>query len=102
MHVSPILISHLKIILATKSKFVGTKALCQALRTVQTAVKFRGTRAQIQDHINSILYEISLPLMMLSESDMILYQENPIEYVRLQVDAKNPYNYKTTLRQLVH
>jgi hypothetical protein len=41
------------------------------------------TRRMIQEHINVIMYEISLPLMLLSQSEYQLWSENPIEYVRL-------------------
>ena len=37
----------------------------------------------IQEHVNAILYEVSLPLMLLTQSEYELFTENPIEYVRL-------------------
>ncbi len=56
---------HLGIIMKKRTNFVGTKTLCAALKTVQIAIKFNKTRRLIQDHINVILYEISLPLMLI-------------------------------------
>ena len=71
---------------------MGTKTLCMALKSVQIGIKFQMTRRMIQEHINVIMYEISLPLMLLTQSEYQLWTENPIEYVRLQVDQSNPFN----------
>jgi hypothetical protein len=60
------------------------------------------TRRMIQEHINVIMYEISLPLMLLSQSEYQLWSENPIEYVRLQVDQSNPFNSKNIVKLLVN
>jgi hypothetical protein len=56
----------------------------------------------IQEHINVIMYEISLPLMLLSQSEYQLWSENPIEYVRLQVDQSNQFNSKNIVKLLVN
>lgn len=60
------------------------------------------TRQMIQEHINVIMYEISLPLMLLSQSEYQLWSDNPIEYVRLQVDQSNPFNSKNIVKLLVN
>jgi len=60
------------------------------------------TRRMIQEHINVIMYEISLPLMLLSQSEYQLWSENPIEYVRLQVDQSNQFNSKNIVKLLVN
>jgi hypothetical protein len=55
----------------------------------------------ISDHINVIMYEISLPLMLISQSEFELWTDNPIEYVRMQVDQSNPFNAKQVVKTLV-
>ena len=80
---------------------MGTKTLCGALRTVQIGMKYNVTRKMIEQHINVILYEISLPLMLISQNEFDLWQENPIEYVRMQMDENNPFNSKILVRILV-
>ena len=80
---------------------MGTKTLCGALRTVQIGMKYNVTRKMIEQHINVILYEISLPMMLISQNEFDLWQENPIEYVRMQMDEKNPFNSKMLVRILV-
>ena len=47
------------------------------------------------------MYEISLPLMLISQSEFDLWTENPIEYVRMQVDRSNPFNAKSIVKLLV-
>jgi hypothetical protein len=80
---------------------VGTKALNSALRFVDIAVKKKYTRQQCQEHIRTILMELTLPLMMISAHEFSLWTENPIEYVRLQVDASNAYNVKRVNHDLL-
>jgi hypothetical protein len=100
-HMAQILQLHLAIILSKRQQFVGTKTLCAALKTVAIGLKNKPTRRMIQDHINAILYEISLPLMLITQAEFDLWQENPIEYVRMQVDEANPLNSKIIVRNLV-
>ena len=92
---------HLNIILKKRTNFVGTKTLCSALKTVQIGLKFKSTRVLIQDHINVIMYEISLPMMLLTQSEFDMWTENPIEYVRGQDDQSNPFNAKHIVKLLV-
>lgn len=92
---------HLGIILKKRTNFVGTKTLCSALKTVQIAIKYNKTRRLIQDHINVILYEISLPLMLIGQAEYVSWSDNPIEYVRQQVDQSNPFNAKSIVKLLV-
>lgn len=40
--------------------------------------------------------------MLLSQSEYQLWSENPIEYVRLQVDQSNPFNSKNIVKLLVN
>ena len=61
-----ILESCMKIILSKKTNFVGTKTLCGALKVIQIALKCRRTRVVIQNHITTILYELSLPILLIT------------------------------------
>ena len=100
-HVGALLQSHLRIIMDKRAKFVGTKTLCAALKTVQVGIKYAKTRKFLQEHINTILFELSLPLMLISEQEYNIWNENPIEYVRLQVDQSNYFNPKAIVKTLV-
>ena len=40
----------------------------------------------MQEKIPYLLNEICIPMMLLTEQEFQIYQENPIEYVRMQVD----------------
>lgn len=39
--------------------------------------------------------------MLISQFEYELWNENPIEYVRMQVDQSNPFNYKHIAKLLV-
>lgn len=97
----PLLESHLQIIQARKTKFVGNKTLCGSLKYLQVAMKGKQTRKYVTAHISSILEEISLPILMVTESEFELWNENPIEYIRLQVDNSNCHNPKPILKCLL-
>ena len=48
------------------------------------------------EHIHTILFDLTLPLLLIGEYEYTLWNENPIEYVRLQVDVTNAWNVKRT------
>jgi hypothetical protein len=83
------------------TKFVGTKTLFYALKTVQISIKNKTTRHFIQDHIHTILFELTLPLMLLTVHEYNEWNENPVEYIRMQVDQSDSYNIKTIVKHLV-
>jgi hypothetical protein len=99
--VEQILSSHLQIILDRRTKFVGTKTFCAALKTVQVGIKSTKTRKHLQAHINTILFDISLPLMLITEQEFNLWNDNAIEFVRMQVDQSNYFNPKSIVKALV-
>jgi len=58
-------------------------------------------RQFIQEHIHTILFDLTLPLLLLTEAECNLWQDNQIEFVRLQIDKSNDYNVKRTNEDLV-
>jgi len=88
--------ANLNILLRKKEQFVGTKCLNSALRFVASGIKNVKMRKLCAPHIQTILFELTLPLMLISEQEFNLWNENPIEYVRMQVDFSNPWNVKRT------
>ena len=93
--------ANLGILLRKKEQFVGTKALNSALRFVASAIKNAKMRKLCAPHIQTILFDLTLPLMLISEQEWRLWSENPIEYVRMQVDFSNPWNVKRTNQDLI-
>lgn len=67
-----------------------------ALRFVSVAIKTGKMRKLCAPHIQTILFELTLPLMLISEYEYEIWTENSIEYVRLQVDNSNSWNVKRT------
>lgn len=79
----PIIQSHLTIALTKKTNFVGTKTLASALKLLTISFKTQRTRQLIQENIPTLLYDVCLPLMLITQNEYQLWSENPIEYVRL-------------------
>lgn len=100
-HLAQVLMSHLNIILSKRTQFVGTKTLCSALKTVQIAIKHSLTRKMINEHINAIMFDVSLPLMLMTQAEYEQWTNDPIEYVRLQADQSNQFNVKSIVKLLV-
>lgn len=57
----------MKLLLAKKTNFVGTKALCSAIKLIINALKVTKTRNLIKEQIPTLLYEIALPMMLITE-----------------------------------
>lgn len=75
-HTNQILNSLLNVILAKRTNFVGTKTFCSALKVVQIAIKSKKTRSMIQQHIQTILFDISLPQLMLTNRELDYFRNN--------------------------
>ena len=82
-------------------QFVGTKTLNASLRFITNAVKNTKLRKLLNDHINDILFKLTMPLMVMTHEEGRLWQENQIEYVRMQIDLSNPWNVKRTNQDLI-
>ena len=93
--------SHLKVLLARKAQFVGTKTLNCALRFVATSLNKAKMRKLCQEHVQTILFELTLPLLLITQNEFQLWSENPVEYVRLQVDNSNAWNVKRMDEELI-
>ena len=59
--------SHLKVLLARKSQFVGMKTLNCALRFVATSLNKAKMRKLCAEHIQTILFELTLPILLISQ-----------------------------------
>ena len=99
--VQPLLAVHYKILNDKRSKFVGTKTLFHSLKLVQICIKHKHTRQYIQEHMRSILFDLSLPLMLITQHEFNQWNENPVEYIRMQVDQSDSYNIKLMVKYLV-
>jgi hypothetical protein len=98
---APLCQSHLKILVDRKTQFVGTKTLNSSLRFVAIALSKAKMRKLCNPHIQTILYELTLPLLLITELEFNLWNENSIEYVRLQVDNSNEWNVKRTNQEMI-
>lgn len=93
--------AHLQILLTRENQFVGTRTLALSIKFLAMSMKFKHTRELIKPHIEAILFRISLPLFVTSQKDLVTFESDPIEYVRLQVDHQNELNVKRQLSLLV-
>lgn len=75
--------THLNILLQRTMQFVGTRTLALSIKFVSLNMKFKETRELIKPHIESILFNLSLPLFVTGQKDIFTFQNDPIEYVRL-------------------
>ena len=101
-YAAPLTSTHINIINRKKTQFVGNKTLNTSLRFLTKALNNKTLYKSVcQPHLQSILYEITLPLLLISEKDVQTWTENQIEYVRLQVDRSNAWNVKRTNQELI-
>jgi hypothetical protein len=65
--------THLNILLSKKEQFVGTKTLNSSLRFVSLALKTTKMRKMCAEHIQTILYELTLPLLLINQYEMFIW-----------------------------
>lgn len=80
---------------------MGNKTLNCALRLVASAMKVAKWRKLCMPHIQTILYDLTLPLLLMTQYEGHAWQTDPIEYVRLQVDNSNAWNVKRTNEEMI-
>lgn len=88
-----------------KTNFVGSKTLNFVIKLVTTASKVKLTMDKMLPFIDNILYETVIPLMLTSNRDQELFEQDPIEYIRKQQDIMEtiymPKNTAIDLLQLL-
>ena len=74
--------SHLNILLQKKTNFVGSKALNLAIKFASGSTKQEFTMSHLKAHVEDILYNIIIPIMLITEADIKSFENDPIEYIR--------------------
>ena len=78
--------AHLYII-SKKDKFVGRKALYFSLRYIEFFVNNNDTSPMLHDHMQKLLHEYLVPLVSISISDGIEFDQNPHESMRKELSS---------------
>lgn len=74
--------SHLQLLFKRKTEFVGTKTVSFAIKFINYAMKVERTMNNLKPFINNILYEIAIPIMLVTHKDADLFESDPVEYIR--------------------
>ena len=82
----PLLESHLALVFKRKTHFVGSKTLNFAIKYVSAATKIQITMDKLKPFVENLLYETIIPIMLVTQKDVTLYKDDPIEYIRKQLD----------------
>jgi hypothetical protein len=78
-----------------KTRFVGTKAVSYALKFITHLSRTEKTFQCLKPFINEELFETVLQIMFVSHKDANLFEENPIEFERRNLDfSQTIYNPK--------
>ena len=94
--------THLTLMFARKTNFVGSKCLNFNIKFVSASVKIPKTMSILKPFIESILYDTAIPIMMATQRDIQLFADDPIEYIRKQEDfTETLYMPKNTVIDLV-
>ena len=94
--------SHLMLMFARKTAFVGSKCLNFVIKYVSSATKIERTMSKLKPFIDNILYETVIPIMLPTMKDIALFSEDPIEYIRKQQDfTETLYMPKNTVIDLL-
>lgn len=82
----PLLESHLQLVFKRKTHFVGSQALNYAIKYVQSSIRQEKTMTILKPFVENILYETIVPIMLITHKDATLYKDDPIEFIRKQMD----------------
>jgi hypothetical protein len=100
-HLTRLCNAHLQIVLSAGGQFVGTRALALSLKFLTQSLHTKQARLAVKPHIEQLLFGISLPLFVASTKDKKTFQEDPVEFVRIQVDYHNEFNVKRQLSKFI-
>jgi hypothetical protein len=79
---------------------VGTRTLALSCRFLNATLRYQTSFKQLSPAFETILFKVSLPLLVVSERDYSSFFYDPVEYVRLQSDT-NEFNVKRQLSNLI-
>lgn len=98
----PLLESHLQIVFRRKTHFVGSKTLNFAIKYLSSSTKLEKTMALLKPFAENLLYETIIPIMLVTHKDVTLYKEDPIEFIRKQLDfTETLFSPKNTVVDLL-
>lgn len=80
-----------------EEQFVGTRTLALSIKFCSASLTIKAARQMLEPYVEKILFDISLPLFMTSEQELAIFNEDQIEYVRLQYAQSNDMNIKKQL-----
>ena len=92
----PLLESHLQLLFQKKTDFVGSTALTYSLKFVTMATHSPATFEKLKPYIETLLYDCIVPLMFVTEADLTLFREEPVEFIR------NEYHFEENHQEQVH
>ena len=100
-HLNLLCNSHLQIVLTSHDQFVGTRALALSIKFLAQSLHTKQVRLAVKPHIEQLLFGVSLPLFVQSKKDKLTFENDQVEYVRLQVDHHNEFNVKRQLSKFI-
>jgi len=83
---SQMLESHLQLLFRRKTHFVGSRTLNFSIKFVSSCIKSPKAMEKLHPFLSRILYEIVIPVMLVTHKDVVLFRDDPIEYIRKQED----------------
>lgn len=67
-----------------------------AIKYVSQATKLATTMKILKPFVENLLFETIIPIMLITHKDVVLFKEDPIEYIRKQNDFTDTmFNPKT-------
>lgn len=98
----PLLESHLQTVFRSKTNFVGSKVLKFSISFISHATKQANTMAVMKPFVDNLLYETIVPLMLITQKDVALFRDDPIEYIRKATDYEETvFNVKNEVVELL-
>lgn len=78
----PLLESHLQMVFKRKTHFVGSKTLNFCIKYVTQSSKLPTTMSVLKPFVEKLLFDLIIPVMLVTHKDVTLFQDDPIEFIR--------------------
>ena len=77
---------NLNIIYKTKTNFVGTNFLAQAIKLFAHCITSHESMEFVKTIVNEEFFQVMLHIMLVTHKDTVLFKKDPIEFERKQMD----------------
>lgn len=100
--IPPLIESHLGLLFKKKTNYVGSTTLLYSIKFIEQSTRIPVLMNILQPYLENILFETTVPIILVTTQDAQLFKEEPIEFLRRSQDtSENLFSAKNSMIGLV-